>query len=144
TGPGQPMRRLLQGDVGSGKTAVAAACALMAMESGFNVALMAPTEILASQHFQNFARWFKPLGLQVELEAASHKSRVERPTSKVESQKRLRPSTFDLRPSFALRPALTIGTHALIESAFSFDHLGLVIIDEQHKFGVAQRESLVH
>ena len=68
-----PMRRLLQGDVGSGKTVVAACSALMAMESGFNVALMAPTEILAEQHFRNFTRWFEPLGLGVGLRTGSHK-----------------------------------------------------------------------
>ena len=69
-----PMRRLLQGDVGSGKTAVAACAALMALESGFNVALMAPTEILAEQHFRNFAKWFGPLGVKVELQTGSRKS----------------------------------------------------------------------
>src|SRR5450432_3841296 len=69
-----PMRRLLQGDVGSGKTAVAACSALMTLESGFNVALMAPTEILAEQHFRNFSKWFEPLGVKVELQTGSRKS----------------------------------------------------------------------
>ena len=69
-----PMRRLLQGDVGSGKTAVAACCALMAIESGYNVALMAPTEILAEQHFRNFGKWFGPLGVPVEMQTGSHKT----------------------------------------------------------------------
>ena len=68
-----PMRRLLQGDVGSGKTAVAACSALMALESGFNVALMAPTEILAEQHFRNFTKWFEPLGVKVEMQTSSKK-----------------------------------------------------------------------
>ena len=117
-----PMRRLLQGDVGSGKTVVAACSALMALESGFNVALMAPTEILAEQHFRNFQKWFEPLGVKVELQTGSRKT-VQSPESKVQS--------------------LFIGTHALIESGFSPGNLGLVIIDEQHKFGVAQRETLV-
>ncbi len=117
-----PMRRLLQGDVGSGKTAVAACSALMAIESGFNVALMAPTEILAEQHFRNFSKWFEPLGIKVELQTGSRKI-VQSPKSKVQS--------------------LFIGTHALIESGFAIENLGLVIIDEQHKFGVAQRETLV-
>jgi ATP-dependent DNA helicase RecG len=117
-----PMRRLLQGDVGSGKTAVAACSALMAIESGFNVALMAPTEILAEQHFRNFQKWFEPLGIKVELQTGSRKI-VQSPRSKVQS--------------------LFIGTHALIESGFVIENLGLVIIDEQHKFGVAQREQLV-
>ncbi len=124
-GGAHPMRRLLQGDVGSGKTAVAACCALMALESSFNVALMAPTEILAEQHFQTFKRWFEPLGLAVQLQTGSHK-------------------TTDA-PLLEKNPAgtLTIGTHALIESGFTFERLGLVIIDEQHKFGVTQREQLV-
>jgi ATP-dependent DNA helicase RecG len=117
-----PMRRLLQGDVGSGKTAVAACSALMALECGFNVALMAPTEILAEQHFRNFQKWFAPLGIKVELQTGSRKI-VQSPKSKVQS--------------------LFIGTHALIESGFAIENLGLVIIDEQHKFGVAQRETLV-
>src|SRR5208282_6494987 len=69
-----PMRRLLQGDVGSGKTVVAACTALMALESGFNAALMAPTEILAEQHFRNFQRWLEPLGVKVELQTGSRKT----------------------------------------------------------------------
>jgi len=127
-----PMRRLLQGDVGSGKTAVAACTALMAMESGFDVALMAPTEILASQHFRNFAKWFEPLGLPVELRTGVKK------TSNVEL-----PVTGDHASRITHRASLTIGTHALLESGFAPDRLGLVIIDEQHKFGVTQREALV-
>ncbi len=116
-----PMRRLLQGDVGSGKTAVAACSALMALESGFNVALMAPTEILAEQHFRNFFKWFAPLGVKVELQTGSKKS-----------------------PSLAPNASrLIIGTHALLTSGFELPKLGLVIVDEQHKFGVAQRETLV-
>jgi ATP-dependent DNA helicase RecG len=119
-----PMRRLLQGDVGSGKTAVAACSALMALESGFNVALMAPTEILAEQHYCNFTRWFEPLGVHLELMTGARKT--------VENQRTTaRPST------------LYIGTHALITPSFDMSRLGLVIIDEQHKFGVAQREQLV-
>jgi ATP-dependent DNA helicase RecG len=117
-----PMRRLLQGDVGSGKTAVAACSVLMAIESGFNVALMAPTEILAEQHFRNFQKWFEPLDVKVELQTGSKKI-AQSPKPKVQS--------------------LFIGTHALIESGFAIENLGLVIIDEQHKFGVAQREQLV-
>jgi ATP-dependent DNA helicase RecG len=126
-----PMRRLLQGDVGSGKTAVAACSALMALESGFNVALMAPTEILAEQHHRNFTRWFEPLGVRVELMTGARKT-VESRESRVENQRTTaRPST------------LYIGTHALITPSFDMSRLGLVIIDEQHKFGVAQREQLV-
>lgn len=129
---GEPMRRLLQGDVGSGKTVVAACCALMALESGCNVALMAPTEILAEQHFQNFIRWFEPLGLAVELRTASHKA------PRIQDQTQLHLTTPASPPL-----TLVIGTHALIEASFSQEKLGLVIIDEQHKFGVAQRETLV-
>ena len=119
-GTEQPMRQLLQGDVGSGKTVVAAACALMAIESGFSAALMAPTEILAEQHFHTFTRWFAPLGVPVLLRTGSVKTE---------------PSTS--------AASLVVGTHALIESSFAMDRLGLVVIDEQHKFGVTQREALV-
>lgn len=119
-----PMRRLIQGDVGSGKTAVAACSALMAMESGYNVALMAPTEILAAQHELNFRRWFEPLGLSVELQTSRRK-------------------TAEASRAADSGPVLFVGTHALIEATFTLDRLGLVIIDEQHKFGVTQREKLV-
>jgi ATP-dependent DNA helicase RecG len=132
-----PMRRLLQGDVGSGKTAVAACTALMALESAFNVALMAPTEILAEQHYRNFTRWLEPLGVNVEMQTGNKKT-VESRESRVESQSVARPSTLDLR-----RSTLFIGTHALLTGEFNIPRLGLVIIDEQHKFGVAQREQLV-
>jgi ATP-dependent DNA helicase RecG len=128
SGP-HPMRRLLQGDVGSGKTVVAACCALMALESGYHVALMAPTEVLAEQHFTNFTGWLGPLGIAVELQTGSRK------TGSVQSQE----AGAGLRE----QPTLTIGTHALIEAGFAPENLGLVIIDEQHKFGVAQREQLV-
>jgi len=131
-----PMRRLLQGDVGSGKTAVAACSALMALESGFNVALMAPTEILAEQHFRNFSKWFAPLGVKVELQTGSRKS-GEDGGLKMEDGKRVRPSILN-SPS-----SIFIGTHALLTGGFDLPKLGLVIIDEQHKFGVAQRETLV-
>ena len=123
-----PMRRLLQGDVGSGKTVVAACCALMALETGYSVALMAPTEILAEQHFLNFSRWFNPLKIAVKMLTGSHKSDQN--------------SSGD-RPAPRGQPALFIGTHALLESHFQPDRLGLVIIDEQHRFGVGQREKLV-
>jgi ATP-dependent DNA helicase RecG len=119
-----PMRRLLQGDVGSGKTVVAACTALMALESGTSVALMAPTEILAEQHAHNFRRWFEPLGIAVELRAGGREQ-------------------LSLAPLGARTLRLFIGTHALLEESFTPEKLGLVIIDEQHKFGVAQREELV-
>ncbi len=135
-GGAHPMRRLLQGDVGSGKTAVAACTALMALESGFNVALMAPTEILAEQHFRNFTRWFEPLGVSVEMQTGSRKTNADG-GSKMENGRRQRPAI--LHPS----SSIFIGTHALFTSGFELPNLGLVIIDEQHKFGVAQREQLV-
>jgi len=132
-----PMRRLLQGDVGSGKTAVAACSALMAIESGFNVALMAPTEILAEQHFRNFEKWFGPLGVKVELQTGSRKT----------SNSEHRTPNIEVGAQHATRntqhASLFIGTHALLTSGFEIPDLGLVIIDEQHKFGVAQREQLV-
>lgn len=115
-----PMRRLLQGDVGAGKTAVAACSAMMTIESGYTVLLMAPTEILAEQHFRNFQRWFEPLRIPVEFQSGSRKSFFSHD-----------------------RPCLIIGTHALVQDAFRQEMVGLVIIDEQHKFGVSQRESLV-
>jgi ATP-dependent DNA helicase RecG len=118
-----PMRRLLQGDVGSGKTAVAMAAIALAIESGCQAAVMAPTQILAEQHFRNFSRQFAPLGRTVAL----------RTGAKVES------------PGEGKRPDIVIGTHALL-FAKARDLLaepGLVVIDEQHKFGVAQRARLM-
>ena len=120
----RPMRRLLQGDVGSGKTVVAACAALMALESGSSAALMAPTEILAEQHGQNFRRWLEPLGIAVEVRAGGREQ-------------------LSLAPFGAKTLRLYIGTHALLEETFTPEKLGLVIIDEQHKFGVVQREQLV-
>src|ERR1019366_710207 len=100
--------------------------------SGFNVALMAPTEILAEQHFQNFKKWFEPLGGKVELQTGNRKtSNIQHSTSNIERYRHAQPST------------LFIGTHALFTAGFDLPKLGLVIIDEQHKFGVAQREQLV-
>lgn len=123
---GEPMRRLLQGDVGSGKTVVAACTALMVLESDHNVVLMAPTQILAEQHFNTFQRWFKTLDIDVELFLGGQKASTTTP------------------PTVSLQnPRITIGTHALLEDYITLEKLGLVIIDEQHKFGVAQREALV-
>ena len=117
------MRRLLQGDVGAGKTVVAACCALMVIESGYHVAIMAPTEILAEQHYRNFSRWLAPQGIPVELRTGSFKT------------------TRPAGPEGP--PGITIGTHALLTEGFEMPRLGLVVIDEQHKFGVSQREQLL-
>ena len=138
SGP-HPMRRLLQGDVGSGKTVVAACSALMALESGYNVALMAPTEILADQHFRKFTQWFTPLGIAVELATGSRKTRdMKRPAPAADQA-----AALESAARGADSRTLYIGTHALLTPGFELPDLGLVIIDEQHKFGVAQREQLV-
>lgn len=146
-----PMRRLLQGDVGSGKTVVAACVALMALESGYDVAIMAPTEILAGQHFRRFEEWFGPLGIPVHLHTGAVKTAAAQgrggqggtvpasgPTT-VGANAGMAPAA----PASASAPALFVGTHALIEAGFAPDRLGLVVIDEQHKFGVVHREKLV-
>ena len=123
----EPMGRLIQGDVGSGKTVVAVLALLEAIESGYQGALMAPTEILAEQHFRKIFEWLLPLGIQVELFTGSQKAKQRR-----EAQARLASG----------EASLAIGTHALIQDAVSFHKLGLVVIDEQHRFGVKQRASL--
>ncbi len=123
----RPMNRLLQGDVGSGKTFVAMAAMLLAVESGCQAALMAPTQILAEQHYLNFRRWLDPLGLRIGLRTASRKE-----------------DGFD--PLFSggqHRPQILIGTHALLHGDSELPDLGLAVIDEQHKFGVEQRARLV-
>lgn len=122
-----PMQRLLQGDVGSGKTIVAALAALQAIENGFQAALMAPTEILAEQHFQKLVAWFDPLGIQVVWLSGSQK-------------KKKKQTVLD---DIALgRAQLAVGTHALFQDQVIFHQLGLAIIDEQHRFGVQQRLAL--
>lgn len=121
-----PMLRLVQGDVGSGKTLVAACAALLAIESGAQAALLAPTELLAEQHLQNFTRWFVPLGIEpVWL------------VGKLTGRKRAQSLA-----AIASGAPLVIGTHALIQDAVQFQSLGLVIVDEQHRFGVRQRLAL--
>ncbi len=122
-----PMQRLLQGDVGSGKTIVAALAAAQAIDSGYQVALMAPTEILAEQHFQRIAERMMPLGVSIVWLSGQQKKREKTDTQK-------------LIASGAAQ--LVIGTHALLQDTVQFAHLGLVIIDEQHRFGVGQRLSL--
>jgi len=122
-----PMQRLVQGDVGSGKTVVAAAAAAHAIEAGYQVAVMAPTELLAEQHLTNFATWLQPLGLQIAW------------LSGKQGAKQRRENLALLANGEA---ALAVGTHALFQAEVEFDRLGLVIVDEQHKFGVHQRLAL--
>ena len=121
-----PMLRLVQGDVGSGKTVVAALAALTAVESGYQVALMAPTELLAEQHLRSFRHWLEPLGVEVEWLAG-----------KVTGKARQR-----ALERVAAGAPVVIGTHALMQEGVGFARLGLVIVDEQHRFGVQQRLSL--
>ena len=122
-----PMQRLLQGDVGSGKTVVAALAAAQAIDNGYQTALMAPTEILAEQHFRKIAGWMEPLGIQVAWLTGSLKKR-----EKEEARARIESGEAQL----------IIGTHALIQHDVEFAKLGLAIVDEQHRFGVAQRLTL--
>ena len=119
-----PMMRLVQGDVGSGKTLVAALAALTAIDNGKQVALMAPTEILAEQHADNFRRWFEPLGINVGWLAGKVKGKVRR-------------TELEKIKSGAMQ--IVVGTHALFQEGVEFAELALVIIDEQHRFGVHQR-----
>ncbi len=122
-----PMMRLVQGDVGSGKTLVAALAAITAIGSGFQVALMAPTEILAEQHAINFEKWFEPLGISVGWLAGKTKAKARRVALENMANGNMQ---------------LIVGTHALFQEEVAFQKLVLIIIDEQHKFGVHQRLSL--
>ncbi|EEG25016.1 putative ATP-dependent DNA helicase RecG [Eikenella corrodens ATCC 23834] len=122
-----PMHRLLQGDVGSGKTIVAALSALAAIEAGAQVAVMAPTEILAEQHHIKFRQWLEPLGISVAWLSGSLKKKEKDQAKAALADGRIR---------------LAVGTHALFQDDVSFQNLGLVIVDEQHRFGVAQRLAL--
>ena len=121
-----PMLRLVQGDVGSGKTIVAALAALAAIESGAQAALMAPTELLAEQHAHAFRRWFQPLGIEVVWLAGKVKGKARQAAL----------------AAIANGAPLTIGTHALVQEPVAFRKLALVVIDEQHRFGVHQRLAL--
>jgi len=119
-----PMLRLVQGDVGSGKTIVAALAAADAVEAGFQAALMAPTELLAEQHAQNFRRWFAPLGIVPVLLTGRLPAKLRREAEAVLAEG---------------KPGVVIGTHALFQEDVRFRRLALVIVDEQHRFGVHQR-----
>ena len=120
-----PMNRLLQGDVGSGKTVVAIAAILLAVEAGYQAAFMAPTQILAEQHYAVLRRWLEPLGVKLSIRTATRQEESFLPL--VEGNE---------------NADVVIGTHALLYESVSFGNLGLAVIDEQHKFGVAQRASL--
>ena len=122
----QPMLRLVQGDVGAGKTVVAALAALQALEAGYQVALMAPTEILAEQHYLNFSRWLEPLGIKTAWLAGKLKGKARAAAL----------------ADIAGGTPMVVGTHALFQAEVQFANLALVIIDEQHRFGVQQRLAL--
>lgn len=126
-GSPEPMYRLLQGDVGSGKTIVALLTLLIAVENGYQGVLMAPTEILAEQHYRNFIQWLTPLGLKVGLFVGKSGSR---------ERKELRQSLLNGQIHVA------VGTHALIQEGVEFQRLGTIVVDEQHRFGVRQRTLL--
>ena len=122
-----PMHRLLQGDVGSGKTVVAALAAAQALAAGYQVAVMAPTEILAEQHYLKLAAWFAPLAIEVVWLSGSMTVKQRRPVLERLAQ---------------AEPLLIVGTQALIQEGVEFAQLGLIILDEQHRFGVGQRLAL--
>ncbi|HET9597268.1 MAG TPA: ATP-dependent DNA helicase RecG, partial [Anaeromyxobacteraceae bacterium] len=125
----EPMNRLLQGDVGSGKTAVAFAAMVLAVRSGHQAALMAPTEILAEQHARTLSRWLEGSGIELALVAAQARGgRARREAREAVASGRAR---------------MVVGTHALLEEDVAFERLGLVIVDEQHRFGVLQRARLI-
>jgi len=124
----EPMNRLVQGDVGSGKTAVAVVASLLALQDGYQVAVMAPTEILAEQHERTFRKLLEPLGYKVGLVSAAGPARRKR----------------EIREAVARGDIhLAVGTHALIQEEVGFQKLGFVVIDEQHRFGVLQRHTLM-
>lgn len=123
----EPMQRLLQGDVGSGKTVVATIMLLAAIENGYQGAIMAPTEILAQQHYNNLVQWLTPMGLGVGLFLGSNSKKVR---TKIEK---------DLKNG---QTHIAVGTHALIQENVDFNNLGAIVIDEQHRFGVKQRTKL--
>ncbi len=137
---GPPMNRLLQGDVGAGKTFVAIYAMLKAVEAGEQAALMAPTQILAEQHALNLRRWFEPLGIRVDLFTGNTKGKkVDRLQG---GEIDLFSSAGDRKPAPKQVGSVVIGTHALLYDRYAADKLGLIVIDEQHKFGVLQRLAL--
>lgn len=123
----EPMQRLLQGDVGSGKTVVATIMLLAAVENGYQGAIMAPTEILAQQHYNNLIQWLTPMGLSIGMFLGSNSKKIRTSIEK------------DLKNG---QTHIAVGTHALIQENVEFDNLGAIVIDEQHRFGVKQRTKL--
>jgi ATP-dependent DNA helicase RecG len=122
-----PMQRLVQGDVGSGKTIVAAAACLSAIEDGHQVAVMAPTELLAEQHYRNFRAWFAPIGVNVVTLSGKHKAAARKAALATLAHE---------------RALVAVGTHALFQQDVAFAALGMIVVDEQHRFGVHQRLQL--
>jgi ATP-dependent DNA helicase RecG len=127
-GKPEPMNRLLQGDVGSGKTAVAYVAMMLAVCSGWQAALMAPTEILAEQHARTLSRWLEGSGIELAPVGARARGRAQRAAREAVASGRAR---------------VAVGTHALLEAEVAFEKLGLVVVDEQHRFGVLQRAKLI-
>lgn len=123
----KPMQRLLQGDVGSGKTVVATIMLLAAIENGYQGAIMAPTEILAQQHYNNLVQWLTPLGLSTELFLGSNSKKI-----RTNIERNLKNG----------QTHIAVGTHALVQEKVEFSNLGAIVIDEQHRFGVKQRTML--
>lgn len=129
----EPMHRLLQGDVGSGKTVVAFLALLLAVSDGYQAAIMVPTEILAEQHYRKFAEWIQRMGAELDL-----------PIALLIGKQKTRDRKLVLESLRKGSTKIVVGTHALIQQGVEFNNLGLIIIDEQHRFGVKQRELLAN
>lgn len=135
----KPMNRLLNGDVGAGKTLVAAIAALQCINENFQVVILAPTEVLATQHFNTFLNFFENYNFEIGLLTSDYKMHGSHPAL---IKKTTRPKMLELIENKKLN--LIVGTHALIQEDIKFKDLGLVVVDEQHRFGVAQRATIVH
>ncbi len=139
----RPMNRLLQGDVGSGKTLVALSAMLLAVEAGYQATLMAPTQILAEQHYLVFTQWLSALGLRIALRTNARREESQSGARLESGPQANHPSLFASSSPVASRePDIIVGTHALLYEKEPLPRLGLVVIDEQHKFGVMQRAQL--
>jgi ATP-dependent DNA helicase RecG len=145
----RPMNRILHGDVGSGKTVVALSAMLLAVEAGFQAAIMAPTQILAEQHYLHFKHWLEPLGVRVALRTGSRKEETSLPlfdeqawSAAVREGDETARAELIKRGGAGDEPQILVGTHALLYEGVSMPRLGLAVIDEQHKFGVLQRATL--